>query len=170
MEAQEAALAQQLEEITEEHGSEEGLLAEVVNDKGKVTRGAVASRLKEIADDPEAAEEIQVLQQCRELMEQSAELKSIVKEAQQDLETKVALKYGKLSEAEIISLVVEDKWLASLAAAVQSELDRVSQTLTGRIRQLAERYEAPLPEIMDELAKLTKRVEGHLEKMGAVWK
>ena len=82
------------------------------------------------------------------------------------MEAKVALKYGDVSEAEIISLVVEDKWCASLTAAVQSELDRVSQTLTGRIRQLAERYEAPLPEIMDEVTELTKRVKGHLKKMG----
>lgn len=105
-----------------------------------------------------------------ELLEQQSELKSQVKEVQQELETCIALKYGDLSEVEIISLVVEDKWFASLAAAVQSELDRVSQTLTGRIRQLAERYEAPLPKIMDEVAELTKRVEGNLKKMGAVWK
>jgi type I restriction enzyme M protein len=67
-------------------------------------------------------------------------------------------------------LVVDDKWLATIAAAVQGELDRVSQTLTGRIRQLAERYATPLPQLTAELATLAKRVEGHLKKMGAVWK
>jgi hypothetical protein len=41
--------------------------------------------------------------------------------------------------------VVDDQWLATLAAAVQGELDRVSQTLIGRIRQLAERYAPPTP-------------------------
>jgi hypothetical protein len=41
--------------------------------------------------------------------------------------------------------VVDDKWMARLSAAVQGELDRVSQTLTGRIRELAERYATPLP-------------------------
>ena len=69
-----------------------------------------------------------------------------MKEAQKALEAKVAAKYGKLTEDEIKTLVVEDKWLATLAAAVQSELDRVSQALTGRIRQLAERYATPLPQ------------------------
>jgi type I restriction enzyme M protein len=34
--------------------------------------------------------------------------------------------------------VVDDKWLATLLVAVQGELDRVSQTLTGR-------YATPLP-------------------------
>ena len=49
------------------------------------------------------------------------------------------------------------------------ELDRVSQTLTGRIRQLAERYAAPLPQLIDEVATLASRVEEHLKKMGAIW-
>ena len=46
-------------------------------------------------------------------------------------------KYAKLSEDEIKTLVVEDKWLAAVRGAVQGELDRVSQTLTGRVRELA---------------------------------
>jgi type I restriction enzyme M protein len=56
-----------------------------------------------------------------------------------------------------------------LAAAVHGELDHVSQTLTGRIRQLAERYAAPLPQLTDEVAALAVRVAGHLKKMGAIW-
>lgn len=53
--------------------------------------------------------------------------------------------------------------------AVQGELDRVSQTLTGRIRQLAERYATPLPQLIDEVAMLGARVDEHLKKMGATW-
>ena len=59
--------------------------------------------------------------------------------------------------------------MASLAAAVQGELDRVSQTLTGRIRELSERYATPLPQLTDEVATLASRVAEHLKKMGAVW-
>jgi type I restriction enzyme M protein len=66
--------------------------------------------------------------------------------------------------------VVDDKWMARLSASVQGELDRVSQTLTGRIRELAERYAAPLPELTDEVATLAARVEEHLKRMGAAWK
>ena len=71
---------------------------------------------------------------------------------------------------EIKSLVVDDKWLAAMTAAVQGELDRVSQKLTGRIRQLAERYATPLPQLTDEVAALAARVDGHLKMMGAIWK
>jgi type I restriction enzyme M protein len=89
-----------------------------------------------------------------------------LKAAQDALIIKVAAKYGQLTEDEIKTLVVDDKWLATLAAAVQGELDRVSQTLTGRIRQLAERYASPLPQLVDEVATLAARVNKHLKRMG----
>jgi type I restriction enzyme M protein len=78
-------------------------------------------------------------------------------------------KYQYLTEEEIRTLVVDDKWIATISNAVQSELDRVSQTLTGRIRQLAERYATPLPQITKELASLALKVDEHLQKMGAKW-
>ena len=104
------------------------------------------------------------------LIEKEAEANDRVKDVQRDLEAKVAAKYGKLTEDEIKSLVVDDKWLAALAAAVQSELDRVSQALTGRIKQLVERYATPMPQVTKDVEALAARVDGHLRKMGAVWK
>lgn len=77
----------------------------------------------------------------------------------------VLQQYARLTEVDIKTLVVADKWLATLAAAVQGELDRVSQTLTGRIRQLAERYATPLPQLIDEVATLASQ-DQHLKKMG----
>ena len=104
------------------------------------------------------------------LIEQEAAAGKKVKEAQKALDAKVAAKYRQLTEAEIKTLVVEDKWLAALAASVQGELDRVSQALTGRIRQLAERYATPLPRLAEEVETLAARVDEHLKKMGFVWK
>nr|HMQ22609.1 hypothetical protein [Planctomycetota bacterium] len=75
-----------------------------------------------------------------------------------------------LSEAEIKTLAVNDKWMARLSAAVQGELDRVSQTLTARIRELADRYATPLPKLSEEVETLSARVDEHLKKMGASWK
>jgi len=65
---------------------------------------------------------------------------------------------------------MDDKWLATVAAAVQGELDRVSQTLTVRIRKLAERYATPLPRLTEEVETFASRVDEHLKKMGALWK
>ena len=83
-------------------------------------------------------------------MEKEAAANKKVKEAVKALDAKVAAKYGKLSKDEIKILVVDDKWMGTLAAVVQSELDRVSQALTGRIKQLAERYATPLPKLTGE--------------------
>ncbi len=83
---------------------------------------------------------------------------------------KVAAKYAQLSDDDIKALVVDDKWLMTLSTAVQGELDRVSQTLTSRVRELAERYAWPLPRLVDDLASLSSRVDAHLKQMGAVWK
>ena len=92
-----------------------------------------------------------------------------MKDATKALDAQVAVQYGKLSAAEIQTLVVHDKWLAVLQARVQGELDRVSQTLTGRIKQLAERYATPIPQLTAEVETLAARVDEHLKKMGFVW-
>jgi type I restriction enzyme M protein len=168
-----ATLEQQLDEMREENSGEEGLLAEVIEgegDKQKISAKAVKTRLKEIGEDPVYADERAVLEAYAHLLEQQTEAKARRKAAQEDLDKKIDAKYPKLTEAEIKSLVVGDKWMARLSAAVQGELDRVSQTLTSRIRQLAERYATPLPKLTDDLETLSTRVEDHLKKMGAVWK
>jgi type I restriction enzyme M protein len=72
--------------------------------------------------------------------------------------------------AEIRALVVDDKWLAALDAAIHGELDRVSQGLTQRVKELAERYETPMPEMAGRVAELEVNVTRHLERMGFSWK
>jgi type I restriction enzyme M protein len=168
-----AALEQQLDEMREENSGEDGLLAEVIEgdgDKQKIAAKTVKARLKEIGKNPLFADEGAALAACAEVLEQQAEAKAKRKAAQEDLDKKIDAKYPKLTEAEIKTLVVDDKWMARLSAAVQGELDRVSQTLTGRIRELAERYATPLPRLTVEVATLSARVDEHLKKMGAVWK
>jgi type I restriction enzyme M protein len=176
LEAEVAASEQALEEMAEEHGGEEGLLADATNDKGKITRASVSSRLKELKSVPSApsvpaedADECAALENYLALLEKAAATSAKVNDAQEALLLKVAAQYGKLTEDEIKTLVVDDKWLATIAAAVQGELDRVSQTLTGRIRQLAERYATPLPLLAGEVETLTDRVNKHLKKMDAKW-
>ena len=169
LEADRDAISRQMEELDEEHGGEDGLLADAKNDKGKLTKVSAKARLVEIKHDRDAADERKLLNDYLELIEQEATANKKVKDAQKVLDAKVAAQYAKLTEAEIKSLVVDDKWLATLAVDVQTELDRVSQALTGRIRQLAERYAMPLPLLVDEVQDLAARVNEHLKRMGAVW-
>ncbi len=166
LEAEVAAVGQSLEEMAEEHGGEDGLLADAKNDKEKLTKASVAARLSDISRDLDAAEERKVLKEYQTLIDKEAALGSQVKLAQDRLMATVAAQYGKLNEFDIKSLVIHDKWLTTIAVAVQGELDRVSQTLTGRVRELAERYATPLPKMMEEVAELERKVAGHLATMG----
>ena len=169
LEAERDALTGQMEELDEEHGGEDGLLFEAKTEKGKLTKISVNARLKDIKHDKEVAEERTALEAYLALIEKESVASKQVRDAQKLLEVKVAAKYVELTEGEIKTLVVDDKWLATLAVSMQSELDRVSQALTARIRQLAERYATPLPKLRDEVAFLAARVDGHLKKMGAAW-
>ena len=65
-----------------------------------------------------------------------------------------------------VCLAIDNKWLPAIAEGVKKELDRVSQSLTGRMRQLAERYATPLPQLVDEVEELSAKVAEHLKKMG----
>jgi type I restriction enzyme M protein len=162
----EAATAS-LAELEEEHGGEEGCLSAL----DRIAKAEVSARLKEIkgliGKDQDAKDEAAVLERWLEFSESETALKRAVKEQEVALDKLAYEKYPRLTEAEIKSLVVDDKWKARLSAAVQGELERVSQTLTGRIRELAERYATPLPELEREVAALAARVEGHLRTMGA---
>ncbi|MEI8326178.1 MAG: type I restriction endonuclease subunit M, partial [Betaproteobacteria bacterium] len=167
-----AALEQQLDEMLEEHSFEDGLLAEVIEGEGekqKISAKAVKARLKEIGKGADDADERKVLAAYAAALEQQTTTKVKLKAAQEALDAKIDAKYPTLTEAEIKTLVIDDKWMAHLAAAAQGELDRVSQPLTGRIRELAERYATPLPQLTDEVATLAARVDEHLKRMGATW-
>ena len=163
-------VAASLAELAEEHGGEEGFLGAL----DRIARAEVSARLREIkgltAKDQDAKEEAAVLERWLELSGNETALKRAVKEQEAALDRLACEKYPALAEAEIRALVVDDKWMARLAAAVQGELERVSQTLTSRLRELAERYATPLPQLTEEVATLAARVEKHLAKMGASWK
>jgi type I restriction enzyme M protein len=143
-------------------------LADAKNDKGKFTKVSVSAQLKKIKNETDGADERKQLNAYLDLIEQESAANKKVKEAQNTLDAKVAAQYTKLSEDQIKTLVVDDKWLTTLAFDVQTELDRVSQAMTGRIKLLAERYAEPLPQIATEVSDLSKKVEKHLKKMGFI--
>jgi type I restriction enzyme M protein len=173
LDAELASLEQQLDEMREENSGDEGLLSEVIEgegDKQKITAKAIKDRLKEIADDPNFADEWKALQAYQALLDKQSATKARHKKVAEDLDAKIDAKYPTLTEAEVKALVVEDKWLAALDARIHGEMDRVSQHLTTRVKELAERYEAPLPALTDRVADLEAKVSGHLERMGFTWK
>ena len=154
-----------LAELEEEHGGEEGAFSEL----DKVNKAAVNARLKEIRKDPEAAEELAVLREWLELSDEEAATKKALKAAEAELDDQAYGRYDSLTQAEVRELVVQGKWLASLEQAVAAEVERVSQALTGRLKQLGERYGEALPAISLRVEELETRVAGHLARMGFTW-
>jgi type I restriction enzyme M protein len=155
-----------LTELEEEHGGEEGAFA----DLDKINKATVVARLKEIQGDKESKEEAAVLNEWLKLNAEESDLKKRLKDFEAELDAQTYAKYPKLSEPEIKSLVVDDKWLVALDAAIHSETDRVSQQLTQRVKELAERYELPLPQMVKRVDELEAKVSRHLERMGFTWK
>jgi type I restriction enzyme M protein len=169
LETERDTISRRMEELEEEQSGEDGLLEEAKNDKGKVTKASVKARLAEIKHDRDAADERTLLTEYMELIEAESAAGKKVKDSQKGLDAKVKATYATLSVDEVKTLVVDDKWLATLAADVQTELDRISQALTSRIRQLAERYATPLPQASKQVAVLEQAVSRHLERMGFSW-
>jgi len=104
-----------------------------------------------------------------ELIDQEKTKDAAVNAGSKALDEMVFAQYQKLTEDEIKALVVEDKWHATLKAAITAEIERVTQQLANRVKDLEERYAEPLPNLVQSVADLSSRVEEHLQQMGLTW-
>jgi type I restriction enzyme M protein len=160
-----AAIADsELESLIEGHGSEDGCLADVLSDTGKLLKGKLKKGIKE-ADAADKA----ILVQVRDLLDSAANGKKAVKVEQEKLTALTLNHYAKLSDSEIKSLLLDDKWRQSLYSSVRSAVHRVTQQLAERVKLIEERYAAPLPEIEKSVEDLSGAVEEHLRTMGIQW-
>lgn len=188
LQAELESVSAKLAELEEEHSGDDAAFAGF----DKINVAAVKERLHEIEGvvkaeikaakrgkcggmvdnepDDGISDELRVLLEWLKLAAEESALKKRVKEADAALDAAAHARYPKLTEAEVQVLVVDDKWLATLDATVHSEMDRLSQQLTSRVKELEERYESPLPQLNERVAELESRVSRHLQKMGFVWK
>ena len=162
--------ARKLEDFVEEHlasaGGEDGVLMGIANSRGKITKAAATGRLKTICDAPEGDEEQDILMRCLELIDAESRAGKAAREAQAALDRVVLDRYATLTVTEIKALVIDDKWRAGIEAAIADEIQRLTQLLAGRVRQLMQRYARPLPEMENESANSGVRVAAHLNRMG----
>ncbi|NOY72233.1 MAG: type I restriction-modification system subunit M [Gammaproteobacteria bacterium] len=151
--------------MEEEHSGEDGAFAEL----DKINKGNINARLKEIKGDSQAREEEKILKQYLKLLNNEAVTKKAIKTAEAELDAALLDFYPTLIEEKIKQLVVDDKWMTTIDKDIHTEMDRISQRLTQRIKELAESYETPLPQQIQNIMDLEKAVNGHLQKMGFVW-
>ncbi|EOX4180675.1 type I restriction-modification system subunit M [Vibrio cholerae] len=156
------SISQELESYIEEHSTEDGLLADALNDKDKVTAASVKARLK-LTSDPD---ERKTLQQVQRLFDSEGSSKKAVKAQQDKLDLWVFKRYATLTTSEVKTLLVQDKWQATLQASIQAEIERMGQQLASRVKDLEERYAEPLPQISQSVDVLSAKVAEHLKAMG----
>jgi len=157
---------QQMDMIEKENVGEDDLFSDARSEAGNITKGAIAKRIKIIIKEPEFEEELKVLNAYQNLIEKEAELKKLIKSDEIKLDKILFAKYNNLTESEIKELVIENKWLTSIYDSIEHEMEQISSNLALRIKELADRYETPLPNIINDVQTLTKKVYNHLEKMG----
>jgi len=167
LETEKETIASELTELEEEHSTEDGYFAELE----KVNKVNITKRIKEVkaedfASPQDVKEELAVLQQYLDILTKQTAINKKIKEAEKDLDEKLYTKYPTLTEEEVKTLVVDDKWMHTIETAIKGEINHISQRLTNRIKELAERYENTLGEISLELSEAEAKVNAHLKKMG----
>ncbi|MCV2894744.1 N-6 DNA methylase [Lentibacter sp. XHP0401] len=156
-------LGREIEEMVEEHGVEGGLLADALTEAGKLTAASVKARTKSGEAEPEEAK---LLKLVTKLMTAETAAKKAVKEAEEALTEATLKKYPELTEEEIRTLVVDDKWLTDIAELIEAEIEARTEQLTARVRVLTERYGHTLPEVSGSVEALSLKVSEHLRAMG----
>ena len=173
LQAKQTTAESELAEYIEEHTGEDGLLADAVNDSGNITASSVKARVKALTPDFVTPHETQdndderdALEHCLSLIDVKSKADKAVKDAQLALDTQVLAHYTTLTEDEIKALVVQDKWFASIHAAIDNDVQRLTQALAVRVQELEERYAQPLLVLVEEVEAYSARVEEHLRIMG----
>ena len=161
--AEEATRA--VEEYTEEHAVEEGLLAEAMDDD-KISKALATARLKEAKKEGADPDETKALNQLIKLYDAETEAKKAVKEAQAELDQTVLKEYGNTTEDGVKSLVLDEKWHRAVKSRIAGEVTSLTHDLVVRIQQLGQRYAKTVDELDAELAQLESKVAGHLAAMG----
>jgi type I restriction enzyme M protein len=152
-------------EIEEEQNTEGGLF----EDLEKVNAGEVKKLLKAKKTEKAPKEEIAVLDTYLANVELVSKLTARLKEVQAALEKKVIALYPTLTEDDIKHLVVDVKWMQTIQQNVMGEMERISQRLAQRIKELAERYHDTLPQLEEQATDFEGKVKQHLLEMGIAW-
>ena len=149
------------------------LCAEAYTDNMTVSRASVLNAVKVHqmkAPIPKAYEEdVPVLEKVSELMEKISEYTSLIKGLNDALDKKCREQYEKLTDEEIIDLLVNKKWFHKIYDGIDGLYTALSHNLTARIITLVERYEKTLPQLSADVEDLETKVKSHLERMGFTW-
>ncbi len=174
----------QKEEFLEENCSEEGMLngltvtykknvkginqqvTEDLYDGDSMTKGKIEKFITANKLNSKYSEEIILLNKYLEILSSETQLNKDIKDIKEKLYTKVIKKYTELTVDEVKTLVVDDKWLATLKNKFEEHLNDLTQSLSQRIKEVSLRYEATVAELESRRETLKEKVQAHLALMG----
>lgn len=163
--AAEEEASRNVEEYTEEHAVEDGLLA-VAMDDDKVTKALASASLKVAKREGFDPQEVKALEHLVKLYDAEAAAKKASKNAQVELDLATLKKYGNLGVEDIKQLVCDDKWSSTISHRVAREVNSLTLGLVGRIKQLGERYAETQGQLEDAFLSAGAKVASHLAAMG----
>ncbi|MBM7502936.1 type I restriction-modification system subunit M [Agromyces aurantiacus] len=159
------AATQSVDEYVEENAGEDGLLADAMDDD-KISKALAVARLRKAKIEDSAGDEVTALTTLVSLYDAEAAAKRAAKEASAALDDATLKQYGKLTTAEVQSLIINEKWGATVARGATSEPSARTHELVSRIRELGERYDETLGALEAEVEALSAKVAEHLATMG----
>jgi type I restriction enzyme M protein len=137
----------------------------------QITKSSFGSREWKtgVPDEADLFAELDVLHDYLKLIDAESRAKKEHAAARVALYDAVIAKYPSLDEDEIRALVVDDKWFAALGELIDGEMTQRGQSLADRVAQLEDRYAETLPQIVDDVERLSEAVRAHLQEMGVTW-
>lgn len=120
------------------------------------------SRLGAIRAEPDGDDECNALKNSVALIEANAEASRVVKDIGAALDSQVPACYLTLDERKTIILVVADKWLAGIRAAIKDEV----RCLTARVQEIVDRSARTMSELERDLGASSANTEGCLTGIG----
>jgi len=151
-------------ELEEEHSGEDA----VFDSFYKINDAEVKARILELTHRvmDNGGDELEILKQWRKFSMQVGVLKKRIRTLDAELDAKALARYSTLTAAEVKALAVDQKWMVKLGLTAFGELGRMSQALTGRVKDLAERYGQTVPQLVLHANDMEARVTKHFANMG----
>lgn len=157
-----------IEGYTDEHAVEGGLLWDAVGDDGKLTLASVRTRIRDAKAEDAEADELAALDEMVAFYSVETKLKKAIKDASKALDETVLAKYANLSEADVQSLVIYEKWGKEIGARIAGEVVSLGESLVRRLRTLAGRYEYTVSSLEEDERAFEEKVRKHLAAMGVL--
>lgn len=151
-----------------EEAEDNSIINEVLKDNGSLDTKALKNKLAE-TEKAKDKEDYNILKKVANLKVSIDERNKALKALKDTLDKKAKSQYAKLTNKEIIELLINKKWYYSIYEEIDSLYTSISHNIAHRIMELADRYEYTLSDIESEVKKYEIKAKSHLERMGFAW-